>query len=125
MKNYSRQREAILTVLRSTDVHPTASEVYQMVRKTLPNISLGTVYRNLDALSQSGDILNISVGDGNTHFDGDNSDHLHLHCHKCGKIYDLRIDKNTVENMLENSGFTPEKLVCVVYGICSDCQEKN
>ena len=89
MKNYSKQREAILNALRSTDTHPTAAQVYAMVKKELPNISLGTVYRNLDALTQSGDILGISVGDGNTHFDGDSSHHLHLHCNKCGKISDF------------------------------------
>lgn len=121
MKNYSRQREAILNALRSTDTHPTAAEVYAIVRKTLPNISLGTVYRNLDALTQSGDILGISVGDGNTHFDGDNSHHLHLHCTKCGKIYDLRIEKEIVDNVVKESGFSPERMVCVVYGSCSDC----
>lgn len=124
MKNYSRQREAILNALRSTDTHPTANEVYTMVRQELPNISLGTVYRNLDALTRSGDILTISVGDGNSHFDGDNSDHLHLHCKKCEKIYDLRVEKDAVNNLLDTVGFTPEKMVCVVYGVCSDCNKK-
>ena len=123
MKNYSKQREAILNALHSTDTHPTAAQVYAMVREALPNISLGTVYRNLDALTQSGDILSISVGDGNTHFDGDNSNHLHLHCGKCGKIYDLRIKKDAMEYVVKESGFKPERMVCVVYGSCSDCNE--
>ena len=57
MKNYSRQRETILQVLHSTDTHPTASAVYNEVRKVIPNISLGTVYRNLAALSEEGVIL--------------------------------------------------------------------
>ena len=51
MKNYSRQREAILEVLRSTDTHPTANWIYTEVKKTIPNISLGTVYRNLKCLT--------------------------------------------------------------------------
>ena len=54
MKNYSRQREAILEVLRSTDTHPTASWIYERVREKIPNISLGTVYRNLTVLSENG-----------------------------------------------------------------------
>ncbi|MBR4072489.1 MAG: transcriptional repressor [Clostridia bacterium] len=125
MKNYSRQREAILNVLRSTDTHPTAAEVYERVREIIPNISLGTVYRNLDALSASGDILSISVGDGNNHFDGDNSHHLHLNCRFCGKIVDAHFDKTTLDTVAQQKGFTPETLVCVVYGICSDCKNQN
>lgn len=70
MKNYSRQREAILQVLRSTDTHPSASAVYNEVRKLIPNISLGTVYRNLAALAEDGSVLSLSVGDGYEHFDG-------------------------------------------------------
>ena len=121
MKNYSRQREAILQVLRSTDTHPTAAEVYERVRELIPNISLGTVYRNLDALSASGDILSISVGDGNNHFDGDNSNHLHLNCRHCGKIIDATVDSDSLNSFVKEKGFTPDTLVCVVYGICSDC----
>ena len=62
MKNYSRQREAILQVLRSTDTHPSASAVYNEVRKLIPNISLGTVYRNLAALAEDGSVLSLSTG---------------------------------------------------------------
>ncbi len=125
MKNYSKQREAILNALRSTDTHPTASEVYATVRKTLPNISLGTVYRNLDALAKEGDILTISVGDGNSHFDGDNSNHIHLHCKECGKIFDLPMTDDIVGEGVYEMGFSPEKIVCVVYGICCDCKVKK
>ena len=125
MKNYSKQREAILNALRSTDTHPTASEVYAMVSKSLPNISLGTVYRNLDMLTKEGDILTISVGDGNSHFDGDNSNHIHLHCKECGKIFDSPMADNIAGETVSEMGFSPEKIVCVVYGICCDCKIKK
>ncbi|MFQ8953095.1 MAG: transcriptional repressor [Oscillospiraceae bacterium] len=69
MKNFSRQREEIIRVLRSTDTS-TAAWVYSKVKEAIPNISLGTVYRNLAALSVSGEILSLSVGDGFEHFDG-------------------------------------------------------
>ena len=121
MKNYSRQREAILNVLRSTDTHPTAAEVYERVRKVIPNISLGTVYRNLDALSKDGEILSISVGDGNNHFDGDNSCHLHLHCVNCGKISDVRMNGEAIYSKAKENGFSPNTAVCVIYGSCFDC----
>ena len=70
MKNFSRQREEIIRVIRSTDTHPTAAWVYSKVKEAIPTISLGTVYRNLAALSVSGEILSLSVGDGFEHFDG-------------------------------------------------------
>ena len=88
MKNFSRQREEIIKVLRSTDTHPTAAWVYSRVKEVIPNISLGTVYRNLAALSESGEILSLSVGDGFEHFDGNPAPHAHLHCRRCGKIAD-------------------------------------
>ncbi len=125
MKNYSRQREAILNVLRSTDTHPTAAEVYERVREIIPNISLGTVYRNLDALSRQGDILSISVGDGNNHFDGDNSCHLHLHCTKCGKISDVCMSGEELCKKACANGFSPVTTVCVVYGSCFDCTKSE
>ena len=125
MKNYSRQREAILNVSRSTDTHPTANQVYTLVRQEIPNISLGTVYRNLAALSEAGEILSINVGDGFEHFDGDKSHHLHLHCRSCGSIVDAAFDQNLFDKLFLSSGFTPDTSVCVVYGICKECEQNS
>ena len=123
MKNYSRQREAILSVLRSTTTHPTADWIYLETRKVLPKISLGTVYRNLSELSRAGEILSIDVGDGKEHFDGDISPHLHLHCKTCGNIADARLKTDPFSAVTENHGFTPETPVYVVYGVCKDCKK--
>ena len=123
MKNYSRQREAILNVLRSTDTHPTANRVYELVRQEIPNISLGTVYRNLAALSEAGEILSINVGDGFEHFDGDKSLHLHLHCRNCGSIADAAVDQNLFNTLCSSNGFSPDTSVCVVYGVCKECEQ--
>lgn len=124
MRNYSKQREAILKVLRNSKSHPTALQVYDEVRKEIPNISLGTVYRNLAVLVEDGEILSVVVGDGNDHFDGDNSFHLHLHCKKCGSITDVPVDDKTLEVMSGKEGFCIENAVCVVYGICRNCNGK-
>ena len=121
MKNYSRQREAILNVLRATDTHPTAAWIYGRVREQIPNISLGTVYRNLAALSQSGDILSINVGDGQEHYDGDIKSHLHLHCRTCGNIADLSLNEDPLSVMAANEGFKPDTSVYLVYGTCKKC----
>lgn len=122
MKNYSRQREAILDVLRSTDTHPTANWIYGKVRETLPNISLGTVYRNLSALTEAGEILCINVGDDFLHYDGDISAHLHLHCKNCGNIIDIRLKCDPLSQMALKTGFEPENAVYVLSGICKKCK---
>lgn len=122
MRNYSKQREAILKVLHNSKSHPTAAQVYAEVRKEIPNISLGTVYRNLALLVEDGEILSVTVGDGNDHFDGDNSFHLHLHCKKCGSITDVPVDEN-MANLFEKESFCPQNAVCVVYGICRNCNK--
>ena len=67
MANYSKQREAILNELQNRCDHPTATQVYEGVKKVIPNISLGTVYRNLASLVESGEILSVAVGDGKEH----------------------------------------------------------
>ena len=125
MKNRSRQREAILKVLRATDTHPTANWIYDEVRREIPNISLGTVYRNLDALAKAGMILSIDVGDGFTHYDGDTSAHLHLQCKCCEKIDDLRFDDSLITSLADMQGFAHEKAVYVLSGLCKNCKVIN
>lgn len=124
MRNYSHQRETILQVLRSTDTHPTANWVYTNVRKVIPNISLGTVYRNLSLLTASGDILSINVGDGFEHFDGNTAPHAHLHCKCCGSITDASLVTDYLSVLGENYGFTVQNSVYVAYGICKKCNNK-
>ena len=124
MRNYSRQREAILNVLRETKTHPTAGWIYNKVREEIPNISLGTVYRNLASLVESGEILSVTVGDGKEHFDGDKSFHLHLHCKCCGDIIDTKVDDKKLKGIANFDGFIPENSVCVVYGLCKNCSKQ-
>ena len=124
MANYSKQREAILNELQNRCDHPTAAQVYEGVRKVIPNISLGTVYRNLAALVESGEILSVSVGDGYEHYDGDKSFHLHLHCKCCGAIIDSRVNEESLKSIANLDGFTPETSVCVVYGLCKNCNKQ-
>ena len=122
MKHYSKQREAILEVLRNTDTHPTANWIYEKVREKIPNISLGTVYRNLSALSSEGEILLLKVGDTFDHFDGDISPHAHLYCKECGKIIDKCLNPNQIKNLLSDTDFQVDTTFCVAYGICKNCK---
>ena len=125
MKNFSRQREEIIRVLRSTDTHPTAAWVYSKVKEAIPNISLGTVYRNLAALSVSGEILSLSVGDGFEHFDGNAAPHAHLHCRSCGKIFDAPVHGDALADIARANGFEPETSIYIEYGVCEKCKKAN
>ncbi|MCQ2450951.1 MAG: transcriptional repressor [Clostridia bacterium] len=124
MRKYSRQREAILKVLKNSKAHPSASFIYEEVRKEIPNISLGTVYRNLAELGKSGEILEISVGDGTERYDGDISPHIHFACRKCGKIIDYPLKNDMFSEFATESGFAADTTVCVVYGLCEECNRK-
>ena len=119
---YSRQRESIQEFLNSSCDHPTADDVYMNVRQQYPNISLGTVYRNLSALTEAGEILCINVGDDFLHYDGDISAHLHLHCKNCGHIADIRIENDPLSKIALETGFKPENTVYVLSGICKKCK---
>ena len=85
----TRQRRVILEELRKVNTHPSADEVYEMVRKRLPRISLGTVYRNLDVLSETGKIKKIEPGCSLKRFDGNPAEHFHIRCIRCDRIADV------------------------------------
>jgi len=90
--NYSKQREAIQNYLMSVTTHPTAETVYNELRKTNPELSLGTVYRNLDKLSKSGEILRLKGFGEKDRFDGNINHHYHAECIKCSEIIDIFVD---------------------------------
>jgi len=83
------QRQAILEELRSVTSHPTADELYEMIRKRLPRISLGTVYRNLEILSESGLVQKLELGGSQKRFDGNVKNHYHVRCIRCGRVDDM------------------------------------
>ena len=106
--------------------HPTADVVYMNVRQEYPNISLGTVYRNLTLLADMGEILRLRVGDGVDHFDADTSKHYHFICNECNQVIDLEMDN--IDDIVDIAGknFDGEIQGHVTYfhGICADCQKK-
>ena len=83
------QRRVILEELQKTSSHPTAAELYAKVRRRLPRISLGTVYRNLDLLAEMGKIQKLDLAGGETRFDGNPEPHCHMRCVRCGRVDDL------------------------------------
>lgn len=85
----TNQRKIILEELGKVTSHPTADQIYQMVRRRMPRISLGTVYRNLEILSQGGTILKLEMGGSQRRFDGQIAPHYHIRCKECGEVQDL------------------------------------
>ncbi len=125
MANFSKQREAIKEFLKGTNTHPTAAEVYGAVKKTIPNISLGTVYRNLENLCETGEILSLDFGDGALHYDGNLKEHIHLHCTVCGKTQDVFMPDTAAFCAALDNGFKPSNVITTVYGVCNKCKLKE
>ena len=123
---YSRQRECIKEYLISTHDHPTADTVYMHVKKEFPNISLGTVYRNLNLLVELGEICKISTPDGGDRFDGTMTPHYHIFCTECGCVFDLVLDQMDEINKIANTKFDGiiENHSITFYGKCRKCIEK-
>ena len=124
---YSRQRECIKDYLMHTDTHPTADMVYQHVRELFPKVSLGTVYRNLNLLTELGEIKKLDCGDGYDHFDADIDPHYHVVCTKCQGVYDLHMDPIDHVNVLAGAHFngmiTGHHIM--FYGVCEECLKKT
>lgn len=124
VERLTSQKKIILDYLRSVKTHPTADAVYRAVRKKLPQISKGTVYRNLKNLKQKGEILEIPCDVA--HFDGDISPHGHFFCERCGQIFDIFSDFKACQ-ALKNKKL-PGKInnyQVYFYGQCKKCLKKG
>lgn len=127
VNKYSRQREAIKEYLAHTKEHPTADMVYMNIRTAYPNISLGTVYRNLNLLAEQGEIIKINCQDGSDRFDGNHNPHYHFVCKSCGKVMDIEMESIDHINKIARAGFsgTVEGHVTFFYGLCPLCSTKE
>lgn len=122
----TKQRKTILKVLKNTDSHPTADSIYEEVKKEIPNISLGTVYRNLNLLADKGKITVINYANDQSHYDGNTENHYHFRCNDCGDVFDieLKLLNEKVNNKVENnSDFIVENHRLEFYGLCPSCQD--
>ena len=121
---YSKQRELVYDIIKNRCDHPTADMIYASCREVEPNISLGTVYRNLKNLAEEKKILTLETEDKKIHYDGDTSRHSHIICARCGKIIDL-FKPAVVPEELKELGLKVTDEKCVYYGLCNDCEIKN
>lgn len=124
---HSKQRDSIKAFLATRKDHPTADIVYTNVRQSLPNISLGTVYRNLTLLADIGEIARIRVGDGVDRFDYDTSPHYHFVCSECGCVIDLDLPmtEHLAKAVQEDFDGEIEGQMTYFYGRCNNCLSKN
>ncbi len=120
---YSRQRESIKNCLMNRHDHPTADNLYMSIRKEFPNISLGTVYRNLNLLVELGEIRKLSYGKGPDRFDADITPHYHFICTECGMVCDLpmKAPEHIIEEAQEFCQGHIDNHITYFYGVCQDC----
>lgn len=129
VQRYSRQRAAIASALLQTKAHPTAEMLYDTLRREHPNISLGTVYRNLALLEEQGMVRRITISGQPDRFDGDVSEHHHLICNQCGAVVDLPcepvVDLARAAEMATRSGIEISDYRVLFIGACQRCVGKR
>ena len=121
----TRQRGVILDILRKTDEHPTAEIIYREARRVLPNISLGTVYRNLNFLRDQGTVREIRPGEGgSSRFDGTAAPHAHFHCVHCSALLDVPLPPALEGLRIEEERISAVSVVDLhLIGSCCGCAE--
>ncbi len=123
----TRQRRVILEELQHATMHPTAAHVYELVRRRLPKISLGTVYRNLEFLLRSGRIQKLDCASGEARFDGNAQPHAHVRCVRCGRMDDVFAPPLDLSQFEPNDWGGYEILGCRTefFGVCPRCRIKE
>ena len=127
-KNISRrdtkQKRVILEELGKVKTHPTADSVFKMVRKEMPTVSFGTIYRNLSLLKNEGKILELTCGKYSSRYDGDTNPHYHLFCLDCKGVFDIESPtlKGLDKEMSNETGFIIKYHRINFYGQCKQCK---
>jgi Fur family peroxide stress response transcriptional regulator len=131
-RKHSKKRDAILELIRSTECHPSAQWVYEKLKPVIQDLSLATVYRNINLFIREGLVVSCGVVNGEERFDGTASPHPHTVCIHCGKVSDLPCPQSETIKTLEdgwsnggqpeaNRNFSIDFRKTVFYGICRDC----
>ena len=127
MKNYSKQREDLLNILKNSRSHPTADELYEKAKEKIPSVSRGTVYRNLKDLVDEGYIIKISMASGADRYDYIHKKHNHIICKSCGTVKDFEYNfdlEDVKQSVIKQTEVSPLLDGVIMYGICEKCKEK-
>ncbi|NLM84394.1 MAG: transcriptional repressor [Clostridiales bacterium] len=122
-KKHSKKREAILAKIRSMKTHPSAITVYEELRKEIPDLSLGTVYRNLALFREEGKVASVGVVNGQERFDGNTTEHTHFVCTHCGDVMDIDapLDAHLKEDVASRYGIAVHSHRLTFFGACARC----
>jgi Fur family ferric uptake transcriptional regulator/Fur family peroxide stress response transcriptional regulator len=120
----TKQREAVLQVIRESEGHLTAAEVFDAARRRLPSISYATVYNSLRYLKDAGFVLEINFGNGASRYDRETGRHDHALCTECGTLVDFDLDLTSVlmRTAARRSHFKAESIHLTLRGLCPDCR---
>lgn len=127
-ENFSRKRMAILNTLQETTVHPTADWVYARLKPRYPDLSLGTVYRNLKKFCETGKAVSVGVINGQEHFDARVEPHAHLVCKRCGAVLDIPEEffrRDELEKLSARFHIRLESARVVFEGVCPQCEREE
>ena len=121
----TRQKQLIMDIMENNYTHPTADEIYFAARTEDSRISRGTVYRNLNQMSEAGIIKKVSTPFGSDHFDSTLDSHYHFLCRKCQRVFDTDCPYSEFFDRQENSmeGFRVEEHRLIFIGLCPGCAE--
>ena len=126
-RKHSRKREAVLEKIRGTTSHPSAVWVYEELRKEIPDLSLGTVYRNISVFKEEGLIVSVGVVNGQERFDGNITEHTHFVCLTCGDVLDVdaALDEALNEKVKTENGVEISARQLTFYGRCNNCKSRS
>lgn len=117
----TRQLAAVYDVLAASSDHPTADAVYQRVRRQVPRVSLGTVYRNLDKLRDQGRLRVVRLAGGEAHYDAMLAEHDHFVCERCGSVQDLLAGALPPRRLDPRIASAVHWRTTMIYGVCAAC----
>lgn len=127
-RKHSKKRDAILHCIRSTKCHPSAEWVYQQLKPQIPDLSLGTVYRNLAMFKADGTIQSLGTVAGLERYDGNTDPHTHFICTACGKVIDLdyvELPTATLQEAEGGAGGSIQSYQLQFFGHCTQCSQKQ
>lgn len=128
VRNRSKKRDAIYAVLQGTTSHPTADWVFQQLKDDYPDLSLGTVYRNLKLFQEEGTVISVANVKGNERYDANTHPHSHFVCESCGKVIDLpavKLPLSLLQQAADQAGSVPTAWDLNFHGVCPECREKT
>ena len=122
MRRHSKKRDAILACIRDSKAHPSAEWIYTQLKPEHPDLSLGTVYRNLNLLAETGEIRKLTCGD---RLDADTDPHAHFICDSCDAVVDVDVPMEDLRAELQRQyGCEVQRSSMIFHGLCSSCKEK-